>query len=447
MHIIFQRKLIYIPYSVLALLLISAASQAPLQSQETQRNNERNNEQKNPVIIVKGKSLRQTLADLESCLARNCPPNEDIDATLAHAENLFVEGDYNESTKIINQSIKRNKKFSSEYPFEVADLYHSNGNVLQHLGDVQKSTHAMIKMRDILAENVPDDIRSILTAELSVASARLKGDSRTDAKRIYRRIYQEAIRNNLPDLANFARLSELNIDIGNAIGNDNQKIKKDVRDKINEYIADIGDPTNNFSIAMEILLARVNLSLHQDDNDGDLAAEDNISEDLIKSYARSLSSNRPILISSDPLNLSDILQELVNENALTFDKNTGLPNNEATDDFTDRWADLGFYITPDGKVEDVEVLRLEGRDTWLNPIKKSILSRVYAPIFNPNTNETDGQYIVERYTYTSNSSNLETRGGSFIRRRSSVPIVRRLDLTEYPDFETKDDSKNLPIQG
>jgi hypothetical protein len=45
-------------------------------------------------IVVTGTSLAQTERNLRECLARRCPPDEDIAATLAHAENQFVAGDY-----------------------------------------------------------------------------------------------------------------------------------------------------------------------------------------------------------------------------------------------------------------------------------------------------------------------------------------------------------------
>jgi hypothetical protein len=48
-------------------------------------------------IVVTGASLAETGRRLAGCLARHCPPDEDIAATLAHAENLFVAGDYRQA--------------------------------------------------------------------------------------------------------------------------------------------------------------------------------------------------------------------------------------------------------------------------------------------------------------------------------------------------------------
>ena len=56
-------------------------------------------------IVVTGIPLRQTERALRACIARKCPPKEDIDATLAHAENLFVAGKYQDARRVTLSSI------------------------------------------------------------------------------------------------------------------------------------------------------------------------------------------------------------------------------------------------------------------------------------------------------------------------------------------------------
>jgi hypothetical protein len=60
-------------------------------------------------IIVTGKRISDTKAALDACLARHCPANEDIDATLAHAEALFVLGRYRDARTTLLGSLRRNK--------------------------------------------------------------------------------------------------------------------------------------------------------------------------------------------------------------------------------------------------------------------------------------------------------------------------------------------------
>jgi hypothetical protein len=46
----------------------------------------------NQTIVVIGNRIQMYRDRLAACLARNCPPDEDIDATTALAEALFLTG-------------------------------------------------------------------------------------------------------------------------------------------------------------------------------------------------------------------------------------------------------------------------------------------------------------------------------------------------------------------
>src|SRR3954452_19851125 len=72
------------------------------------------------MIIVTGRSLSDTERALRECLARKCPPNEDIDASLAHAENLFVAGKYGDARRVTLASIGRNHSYRKTYPVDVS---------------------------------------------------------------------------------------------------------------------------------------------------------------------------------------------------------------------------------------------------------------------------------------------------------------------------------------
>ncbi|MBY0520751.1 MAG: hypothetical protein K2P79_10030, partial [Sphingomonas sp.] len=48
-------------------------------------------------VVVTGQRLSETERALKACIARKCPVEEDIAATLRHAENLFVAGRYQQA--------------------------------------------------------------------------------------------------------------------------------------------------------------------------------------------------------------------------------------------------------------------------------------------------------------------------------------------------------------
>src|SRR4051812_17699393 len=107
-----------------SLLLATTAASAP-------------NPQTEQTIVVTGRSLQDTERALRECLARKCPPNEDIAASLAHAENLFVAGKYGDARRVTLAAVGRNHRYRKTYPIDVSGLYRANARIAAHLGEGQ----------------------------------------------------------------------------------------------------------------------------------------------------------------------------------------------------------------------------------------------------------------------------------------------------------------------
>jgi hypothetical protein len=90
------------------------------------------------------------------------------------------------------------------------------------------------------------------------------------------------------------------------------------------------------------------------------------------------------------------------------------------------WADVGFWVTPEGRVEEVEALRTRGTTYWLQPVLRSVAARIYAPA---GTDTAEPTYRIERFTYTSLA---ETRTGSRIAARGAEGRIEAIDLTVDP---------------
>ena len=73
--------------AVLTTVLMSAAGAARTPSAQE------------PSIVVTGRTIQDKKAGLAACLARNCPPDQDIDATLALAETQLVAGKYHDARR------------------------------------------------------------------------------------------------------------------------------------------------------------------------------------------------------------------------------------------------------------------------------------------------------------------------------------------------------------
>ena len=89
----------------------------------------------------------------------------------------------------------------------------------------------------------------------------------------------------------------------------------------------------------------------------------------------------------------------------------------------DMWIDVGFHITPDGRVSDVQVLRKHGDIGWTKPLLASIGGRRYTPAV-PGSPEASRR---ERYTYT---SGLEPGTGTKLAQHSPAPRVEYFDLSD-----------------
>ena len=102
-------------------LLLSQSVQPPIAEQ-------------NAPIVVTGERILDLRRNLATCIARQCPPNEDVDASLALAEGEFLIGDYDDAETTIRSSIDRNRRYRRIYPEPVADLYRSQARVQSHRG-------------------------------------------------------------------------------------------------------------------------------------------------------------------------------------------------------------------------------------------------------------------------------------------------------------------------
>lgn len=376
--------------------------------------------QEDDVIIVKGKTLDQTLADLNDCLANGCTPNEDIDATLAHAENLFVNGDYKDSSKFIRDSIQRNKKHRAQYPVPVSDLYRSSSRVSEHLGEGRDYYLSILDMRDILKKYLDSGDSRILAAEIEVAESRFKTGYTDEAVRKYRKIYKKALEQNDIIIAGSAKVRELGLYVIRAsIEKTPSRVKK-ARTELNDFIANPIENGAAFQTVAKIMLARLDRTLGDESSTNALIAE----------LAATMQTQRPVLLESKPIKLKAALARQGQPK-----RSGSVTQNLAVENFNKRWADIGFWINDKGRVEDIEILRIRGNKRWVSDVTDSIKTRIYAPKRNEEDGKAEGQYIIERYTYTSNYKRNTTNEnlGTRIRRRSGLPVIKRLDLTEYPD--------------
>jgi hypothetical protein len=373
--------------AVVALTLLQAGASPEVSRSET--------------IIVTGTRLDDDRERLEQCLARRCPPLEDIAATLRYAENLFVAGDYQEARRVLTRAIDRNRGESAQYPRAVAGLFRAHARVAIHLGeaeDYRRSSHAMLRS---LSDGLPDDSPDVLLGRLEVGDMHLGLANLRQAQLSYERTERAAREAGRPGIAALARLRAawfLHLS-----GRSDR-----ARSELERMIESPGEGESAvYRLAARVVLARIARA------EGDREALDA----LVAELARTPTGQALTLIWSPPLGGDRPGRVFRDEPRLAL-------SNIASEGFADRWADIGYWVRPDGTVADAEILRIEGSDDWTEPLLRSIAGRLYAPF--EDEPGSPGRYRVERFTYTS----LWVRpAGTRIRTRSGAPRIESLDLT------------------
>jgi tetratricopeptide (TPR) repeat protein len=359
-----------------------------------------------PAIIVTGHPIVETERALRECLARHCPPNEDIDASLAHAENLFVAGKYADARHVTLAAISRNHRYRKTYPIDVSDLYRANARISAHLGEGHDYELSTIEMHETLADALPKTDPRVIEADLEWADMYASFGRFELARQVLREAAGKADSAGRPDLAGIARVRDAWL---YQIAGDAWR----ARDSLQKLAADTSPSGRLQRVAARILLARLDRAHGKSDSSNALVAE-----------MASLHSKQPVLLFAPKIDLSPRLAE--GDNATGEGGST--TRLMATDNFDDRWIDVGFWITPEGKVRDAEILRSRGPTNWTKQLLAAISGRAYSPTADPG-----GTYRVERYSYTSRYMNVT---GTRLRQRSPNARIEYVDLTPDAPVET-----------
>jgi hypothetical protein len=361
-------------------------------------------------IVVTARSLKDTESDLKACLARKCPPDQDIKASLAHAENQFVEGNYRDARSTLVNALGRNRKHKGQYPIEVSDLLRANGNVAAHLGEANVYRLSVLDMRDTLKSALKSNDYRVFGAEIEVADSRMKLGYLDEASDKYLEVEKRALSVGLPQVAAIARLRDLSLRVQRAETEKTAFRKKEALDGIDAFLNAPTGGSEDIKIAAEILKSRLDRA----------SGNSETADRLIARYAALGGTNRPVLLYSTPIKMNEA------QAARAMAGGSDL-NRIGTQVVENRWVDVGFWIGVDGKVDAPEILRNKGDTDWADVVLKAIKTRIYAPLKMEGDDASLGVYAIERYSLTAQYENDVT--GTRIRQRSPIARIERTDLT------------------
>lgn len=378
-------------------------------------------------IVVTARPVADTAAALAACLARACPPDQDIAATLAHAENQFIAGVYKDARTTLLRSIDRNKAHGRAFPVPVSDLYRANSRVAEHMGEARNYQTSILALRDTLREGLGKDSSRALAAQIEVGDSRAKLGFPDEAARIYQDVEAEALGKGFNRIAAFARLRQAVLAQVSAEESNLPSERKRARAMLDALVADALPGTDDLRLAAQVTRARLDRKAGIEDS----------TQMLLREFAAQGGVARPILLSA-------AIIEIPSADTLRNPATGSLAENATSASFLTiaaadtsrrmsalnaigKWADVGFWITPSGKVADIEVLRSSDGTAWLKPVVKHLESRVYAPLKTNDDGVNPGFYQIERYSLTARWTDDGT--GTHMRRREFTPRIERLDIT------------------
>ncbi len=408
--------------SVFALLLLAQAPSVPVRTPPSRD------------IVVTGHRLKDTEAALKACLDRHCPPDQDIAATLAHAENEFVSGDYRAARETISASRGRNKRFAKAYPVPVSDLLRAGGRVAAHLGEGDDFEIYTIDSLEALKAGLPAGDPRVLEQRIEVGDMFAHLGRPRAALDIYHAVAKQAHRLDVPVMEGAARLRV--VVLGLSAAEQTLRGSGDRREALAEL--DALAKERNPKLEAYAFVARI-MSAQYAARQGDPKPLDAIMSEI---RARG-GGTRPILVYSEPIKLvtRPNVDSLLDDGESPLSRARNVLTRRPIDNFDKQWIDVSFWIKPDGLVSDVQIIRQSASKSgeWDKPVLTSVQSRRYAPLALPPGDP--GVIRVERYTYTSNFDPTAT--GTHLRVRDGEGRVVMLDLTDTPDHSA-DRSASAP---
>jgi tetratricopeptide (TPR) repeat protein len=361
-------------------------------------------------IVVTGTRLDDAYSE---CLARRCPPLRDAQVSIAWAERAFRRGDYLAAKRGLAAAVARNRLKASVAPKPVATLYEAYGTVTLQEGDLDAYRSAVGAQVRTLRDNLPASDPAVSDAELALGDMWMKAGDTRNAKAAYERAQQISItyKQNVTALSAGLRL----VSLASVQGRRAEASR--LLDGISRSPLAQEPEIQAIMPAFRLRLAVANADEAEIDRQ-------------IAAMARSSSNLRPILIFNPPLEpdaataAEDHANKFgdVNQLATRSMEISGL-----------KWADIGYWIRPDGRTAEVSVLRSASDSGWTGMAVNQISARRYTTFEGAGSGQ--GVYRIERYTLR--GSGYDVPKGSLIRRRSGPLRMEVLDITSLPDAPSK----------
>jgi tetratricopeptide (TPR) repeat protein len=352
-------------------------------------------------VVITGNRMRDAL---EKCLARGCPPEEEVDAAMSAAGESFAAGRYEEAKAMLRKAIARNKQYAQRMPGRMSDLYATYADVAEHEGDNEAFRSATRDSVDVLRSTLGPKHPTVVRVSQRVGDMWVKLGNPASADSAYREAADDAKRAGNGDMAAALTFRRAWL----ALSTGNLTLSRRLLAQIEaSHGADA-----RFAGVLAVLRARIAILRGDED-----------ATDALVAALRNAGGAEPVLLKEEPYPaFASGMSSGVNATGgidISAARNSQLRDSEEI-----LWADIGFWVRPDGKTAEVEILRPVKDGYWAKPLVKHIQGRRYVPA--KQGGDGLGTYRVERFTLRP-SQGVPT--GSRIARRMGERTLHMVDLT------------------
>jgi tetratricopeptide (TPR) repeat protein len=362
-----------------------------------------------PDVLVTGKRLERLH---QLCRQGRCTPLRDAQASIAWAEAQFRDGKYVAAKQVLRDAAARNKRHAATHPKPVAAIYEAYATVSWQEGDQDAYRTATAARVRTLKDNLPADDVHVRGAALAIGDMWLRIGQPLEAQRAFQQAERDALAGSRDDVALRARLARARIRHGFGDRRGAAALLASAA-----ALPGAAEPRNQGAIRA----TRLRFGAAE----GDTAAIARVAAEVGRA-----GFVQPVLVWSPPYprtaaDLADAARAANRSLATTGGELFAVTGSRASDLDPIQWADIGFSIRPDGRTEDIELVRGSTDRAWATPYLTQIAGRRYTA--TPGGAGNPGTYRVERFTLR---ANYETPIGSLIRRRAGPGKLEIVDLTD-----------------
>jgi len=359
-----------------------------------------------PEIVVTGKRLAEAEA---ACRRGECTPLRDAQASIAFAEAQFRDGRYLDARKTLHAAVERNRDRAAEAPKPVAAIYEAYATVALHEGDQRIYKRAVAGRVRTLRDHLPAGDPAVVAAAPALGDMWVSLGHGQQADATYRAAERDALRAGQDRAAFLIAMKRISLASATRQTARAQRL-------LDELEARPAAQEPALRSVLRVVRFRI---AARDADDAEMTR-------LVAAIGRS-QADVPTLVWSPPYPSES--SAAANAVARRFNAIDPFPSRSGDLDGV-QWVDVGFWVRPDGRTAEAEVLRSSKSAPWSG----AILAQVEGRRYTASTTDPDGAglgiggvYRVERIT---KRSRYDTPIGSLIRRRMAADGFETLDLTE-----------------